>query len=64
VVAGFGGEYAFAPDWSVRLEYNFIRMFQQQPTLTGSFFLNGAFFQKDFVVPKRSLRIDLHLIKA
>jgi len=63
VVAGFGGEYAFAPDWSVRLEYNLIRIFQQRPTLTGSFVLNGALFQKDLAVPN-AITWDLHLIKA
>ena len=63
MMAGFGGEYAFAPDWSVRLEYNFIRIFQQRPTLTGSLVLNSAFFQKDFVVPN-AVTWDQHLIKA
>ena len=26
-VIGAGGEYAFAPNWSVKAEYNYIKMF-------------------------------------
>jgi hypothetical protein len=36
-------------------------MFQRRPILTGSFFLNRAFFPKDFVVPD-SIRQDLYLL--
>ena len=29
VVVGAGGEYAFAPNWSVKAEYDYIKMFAQ-----------------------------------
>src|SRR5207249_3497059 len=42
VVVGAGGEYAFAPNWSVKAEYDYVRMFQQQFLVVGG--LNGGAF--------------------
>src|SRR4030095_3058170 len=36
VVAGAGAEYAIAPNWSVKAEYDYVKMFQQAATITGT----------------------------
>jgi opacity protein-like surface antigen len=62
-VAGAGAEYALAPNWSVKAEYNYVRMFAQQVqfngTATGGAF--GAGTQLDATASK--INQDLHLVK-
>jgi outer membrane immunogenic protein len=63
VVAGVGGEYAFAPNWSIKAEYDYVKMFRQaflvSGTLTGGAFAgSGA-----FVLPVNKLNQDIHLVK-
>lgn len=41
-VIGAGAEYAFAKDWSVKAEYNYILMAGQAHTATGQQSINGA----------------------
>jgi outer membrane immunogenic protein len=67
VVVGAGGEYAFAPNWSIKAEYDYVRMFPQGAT-AGDGVVNvnappnnvGAlnFFQRFSKINQ-----DLHLIK-
>jgi outer membrane immunogenic protein len=63
VVAGVGGEYAFAPNWSVKAEYDYVKMFQQELLVSG--ILTGGFFAGTgaFVVPVNKMTQDLHLVK-
>ena len=62
-VIGAGGEYAFAPNWSVKAEYNYIKMFAQQVHLNGS--AAGGPFGAGIQVAGTADRItqDLQLVK-
>jgi outer membrane immunogenic protein len=62
VVVGAGGEYAFAPNWSVKAEYDYVRMFQQ-PLLLGGNFNGGPFGGAAFILPANKMNQDLHLVK-
>jgi outer membrane immunogenic protein len=62
-VVGAGGEYAFAPNWSVKAEYDYIRMFAQQVQLNGTG-TGGAFGAGTPVVAVvTKITQDLHLVK-
>jgi opacity protein-like surface antigen len=63
VVVGAGGEYAFAPNWSVKAEYDYIKMFAQQVQLSGT--AVGGPFGAGIQVINTADRIaqDLHLLK-
>jgi outer membrane immunogenic protein len=63
VVAGAGAEYAFAPNWSVKAEYDYVRMFQQAVSLSGvaSGDLFGA--ASTLLLPLNKMQQDLHLVK-
>jgi opacity protein-like surface antigen len=62
-VVGAGGEYAFAPNWSVKAEYDYIKMFAQQVQLSGT--AVGGPFGAGIQVVNTADRItqDLHLVK-
>lgn len=62
-VVGAGGEYAFAPNWSVKAEYDYIKMFAQQVQLTGT--AVGGPFGAGLTTVQAADRIvqDLHLVK-
>jgi opacity protein-like surface antigen len=63
VVAGAGAEYAFAPNWSVKAEYDYVRMFQQAVTMTGTA-AGGPFGAGvTLAVPINKVGQDLHLVK-
>jgi opacity protein-like surface antigen len=65
VVVGVGGEYALAPNWSVKLEYDYIRMFQQKVTAVGIDFYNApGFTGPNGFAASYSLNQDLHLVKV
>jgi len=63
VVAGAGAEYAIAPNWSIKGEYDYVRMFQQKlvapGVATGGPFGAGA----EFGFPVNKVSQDLHLVK-
>ncbi|MGQ0683783.1 outer membrane protein [Bradyrhizobium sp.] len=63
VVAGAGAEYAFAPNWSVKAEYDYVRMFGQAVTMTGT--AAGGLFGAGvtLVAPINKVGQDLHLVK-
>lgn len=63
VVAGAGAEYAIAPNWSVKAEYDYVRMFQQAVMMTG--IATGGVFGAGTAlpVPINKLNQDLHLVK-
>jgi outer membrane immunogenic protein len=62
-VVGAGGEYAFAPNWSVKAEYDYIKMFAQQVELNGTA-VGGPFGAGVPVVSVPSkITQDLHLVK-
>jgi outer membrane immunogenic protein len=63
VVTGVGGEYVFAPNWSVKAEYDYVRMFQQEALLSGT--ASGGPFGAGiaFGFPVNKLNQDLHLVK-
>lgn len=63
VVVGAGGEYAFAPNWSVKAEYDYIKMFAQQVQLDGT--AVGGPFGAGSAVNATATKItqDLHLVK-
>jgi opacity protein-like surface antigen len=62
-VIGAGGEYAFAPNWSVKAEYNYIKMFAQQVQLQGT--VAGGPFGGGGQATEAASKItqDLHLVK-
>jgi opacity protein-like surface antigen len=62
-VIGAGGEYAFAPNWSVKAEYNYIKMFAQQVQLDGT--AAGGPFGTGSQISAVASKItqDLHLMK-
>lgn len=62
VVAGAGAEYAFAPNWSVKAEYNYVRMFQQAATLRGT--IAGAQFGTSVLaLQANKIGQDLNIVK-
>ena len=62
-VVGAGGEYAFAPNWSVKAEYDYIKMFAQQVQFTAN--MAGGLFGPGATTVQAANRInqDLHLVK-
>ena len=62
-LVGAGGEYAIAPNWSVKAEYNYIKMFAQQVQLNGT--AAGGPFGAGIQVVNAAGRItqDLQLVK-
>ncbi|KRR20526.1 hypothetical protein CQ14_10890 [Bradyrhizobium lablabi] len=62
-VIGAGAEYAFAPNWSVKAEYDYIKMFAQQVQLSGT--ASGGPFgaASQFGVTASKINQDLHLVK-
>jgi len=62
-VIGAGGEYAFAPNWSVKAEYDYIKMFAQQVHLQGS--VMGGPLGVNVAINGTANKItqDLHLVK-
>ena len=62
-VVGAGGEYAFAPNWSVKAEYDYIKMFAQQVQLQGN--AVGGPFGAGVQVNATAAKVtqDLHLVK-
>jgi outer membrane immunogenic protein len=69
VVAGVGSEYAIAHNWSVKLEYDYIRMFQQGATATGTANVNlaaggGGVGAIDMAQGFSKINQDLHLLKV
>lgn len=63
VVAGAGAEYALAPNWSVKAEYDYVRMFQQAVTMTGAA-AGGPFGAGvTLAVPINKVGQELHLVK-
>lgn len=62
-VVGAGAEYAFARNWSVKAEYDYIRMFAQQVQLAGV--AVGGPFGAGVTLSRSADRItqDLHLVK-
>jgi outer membrane immunogenic protein len=63
VVAGAGGEYAIAPNWSVKAEYDYVKMFQQAVMLVGP--VAGGLFGAGgtLAAPINKISQDLHLVK-
>lgn len=62
-VVGAGAEYAFAPNWSVKAEYDYIRMFAQQVQFSGV--ATGGAFGGGTQLNATASKItqDLHLVK-
>ena len=62
-VVGAGAEYAFAPNWSVKAEYDYVRMFQKAVTMTGTA-AGGPFGAGvTLAVPINKVGQELHLVK-
>lgn len=61
VVAGVGGEYAIAPNWSLKLEYDYVRMFGQKSLLSGP--LTAANGTMNDLAVYEKIAQDLHLVK-
>ena len=66
VVLGAGAEYAFAANWSVKLEYDYVKMFQQQATGSGTLATNIAGQQATIYETTLLSRFtqDLQLVKV
>jgi opacity protein-like surface antigen len=62
-VIGAGAEYAFAPNWSVKAEYDYVRMFAQQVQFNG--IATGGAFGAGTRLDETASKInqDLHLVK-
>lgn len=62
-VVGIGAEYAFAPNWSVKAEYDYVRMFAQQVQFNG--IATGGAFGAGTRLDETASKInqDLHLVK-
>ena len=65
LVAGVGGEYAFMPNWSVKLEYDYVRMAQQAVVATGTGFINAPPVVGSIENAQLFNKVnqDLHLVK-
>ncbi|MDI1264707.1 MAG: outer membrane beta-barrel protein [bacterium] len=61
VVIGAGGEYAIAPNWSVKAEYNYVKMFAQGVEYTGV--ATGGAFAGGTLAGFSRVEQDLHLAK-
>lgn len=63
VVVGAGAEYAIAPNWSIKAEYDYVKMFQQAVTLAGTA-VGGPFGAgSTLAVGENKISQDLHLLK-
>ena len=65
-VVGFGTEYALGGNWSIKGEYDYIRMFGQAYTSGGTAAVTGpppAPGTIAFVQPFNKMQQDLHLVK-
>jgi opacity protein-like surface antigen len=62
-VVGVGAEYAFAPNWSVKAEYDYVRMFAQRVQFSG--IATGGPFGAGSQLNETASKInqDLHLVK-
>ena len=57
-------EYAFTPNWSVKLEYDYVRMFQQSVAATGTGVANlGVVGPIDAAQIFNKVNQDFHLVK-
>ena len=66
MVVGAGGEYALGNNWSIKAEYDYIKMFAQQFTATGTVNFNIPFVlvgTGDSAFQGSKLTQDLHLVK-
>ena len=66
VVVGAGGEYALGNNWSIKAEYDYIKMFAQQVTAQGTvnFNIPGVLVGTgDGAFQVSKLNQDLHLVK-
>ena len=65
VVAGAGAEYALGGNWSAKIEYDYIRMFGQAFTGTGTQAVNAppTVGSIDFAQKFSKMNQDMHLIK-
>jgi outer membrane immunogenic protein len=65
VVVGAGAEYALGGNWSAKIEYDYIRMFGQAFTGTGTQTINipPVVGQADFLQKFDKMSQDMHLIK-
>jgi opacity protein-like surface antigen len=65
VAIGAGAEYALGGNWSIKGEYDYIRMIEQQHTATGVLTLTGgvATDQGNIAPGFDRVRQDLHLFK-
>jgi outer membrane immunogenic protein len=60
---GAGAEYAIAPNWSVKAEYDYVKMFPQAATLAGTA-TGGPFGAgSTLAVGENKINQDLHLVK-
>jgi outer membrane immunogenic protein len=62
-VVGAGAEYAFAPNWSVKAEYDYIRMFAQQVQFNGIASGGGFGAGTQLNATASKINQDLHLVK-
>lgn len=58
-----GAEYAFAPNWSVKAEYDYIRMFAQQVQFNGIASGGGFGAGTQLNATASKINQDLHLVK-
>jgi outer membrane immunogenic protein len=65
VVVGAGAEYALGGNWSAKIEYDYIRMFGQAFTGTGTQTINAppTVGSIDFAQKFNKMNQDMHLIK-
>lgn len=63
VVVGAGGEYAIAPNWSVKAEYDYIKMLAQQVQFTANGVGGGFGAGVTTVGTASHITQDLHLVK-
>ena len=63
VAVGAGAEYAISPNWSIKAEYDYVKMFPQKLVVSGT--AVGVFGPEvvDFVAPVDKVNQDLHLVK-
>ena len=63
VVVGAGAEYAFAPSWSVKAEYDYVRMFAQRVQFNGIATGGGFGAGTQLNATASKINQDLHLVK-